>query len=74
MVVLTLPLLTLLQDGVQPLLLVLAVLGHAHEPLVLGCVVDLPAIGHRVVVAVIVRCGGREETVRGCINPQVSGT
>lgn len=53
---LTLSLLPLPQDGVQPLLLVLGVLGHAHEPLVLRRVVDLPAIGHRVVVAVIVGC------------------
>jgi len=52
---LTLSLLPLPQDGVQPLLLVLGVLGHADEPLVLGRVVDLPAVGHGVVVAVVVR-------------------
>lgn len=53
---LTLSLLPLPQDGVQPLLLVLCVFGHADKPLVFRRVVDLPAVGHRVVVAVVVRC------------------
>ena len=52
---LTLSLLSLPQDGVQPPLLVICVLGHADKPLVLRRVVDLPTVGHRVVVAVIVR-------------------
>lgn len=55
-VLLTLSLLPFPQDGVQPLLLVLCIFGHADKPLVLCSVVDLPAVCHRVVVAVIVRC------------------
>lgn len=53
-ILLTLSLLSFPQDGVEPLLLILCVLGHADEPLVLGRVVDLPAVGHCVVVAVVV--------------------
>jgi len=53
---LTFSLLPFPQDGVQPLLLVLCVFGHADKPLVFSRVVDLPAVRHRVVVAVIVRC------------------
>lgn len=59
---LTLSLLPFPQDGVQPLLLVLCVFGHADKPLVLSCVVDLPAVSHRVVVAVIVRCEARDSS------------
>lgn len=53
---LTLSLLSFPQDGIQPLLLVLYIFGHADEPLVFSRVVDLPAVCHCVVVAVIVRC------------------
>lgn len=53
-VLLTLSLLPFPQDGIQPLLLVLCIFGHADEPLVLSRVVNLPAISHCVVVAVIV--------------------
>ena len=51
----TLALLPLADDGVQPLLLLLRRLGHADKPLVLGRVVDLPAIGDGVAIAVIIR-------------------
>lgn len=62
---LTLSLLPFPQDGIQPLLLVLGVFGHADKPLVFCCVVDLPAIGHCVVVAVIVRWEAKRwKTVR----------
>lgn len=52
---LTLPPLALLQDGLQPLLLLLGRLGHAHEPLILRRVVDLPAVVDDVATAVVVR-------------------
>lgn len=52
---LTLALLPLADDGVQPLLLLLRRLGHADKPLVLGRVVDLPAVGDSVAVAVVIR-------------------
>ena len=52
---LTFPPLPLLQAGLQPLLLLLRRLGHAHEPLVLRCVVDFPAIVDNVATAVVVR-------------------
>lgn len=55
---LTFPPLPLLHDGLQPLLLLLRGLGHADEPLVLGRVVDLPAVVHDVPTAVVVSCGG----------------
>lgn len=45
----------LADSGVQPLLLLLCRLGHADKPLVLGRVVDLPAIGDGVAIAVIIR-------------------
>lgn len=60
---LTFPPLPLLHDGLQPLLLLLRGLGHADEPLVLGRVVDLPAVVHDVPAAVVVSCeawGGGE--------------
>lgn len=57
---LTLALLPLTDDGVQPLLLLLRRLGHADKPLVLGCVMDLPAVGDRVAIAVIIRWRGQE--------------
>lgn len=56
---LTFPPLPLLHDGLQPLLFLLRGLGHADEPLVLGRVVDLPAVVHDVPTAVVVSCGGR---------------
>lgn len=55
---LTFPPLPLLHDGLQPLLLLLRGLGHADEPLVLGRVVDLPAVVHDVPTAVVVSCEG----------------
>lgn len=55
-VFLTFPPLPLLQDGLQPRLLLLRGLGHADEPLVLGRVVDLPAVVHDVPAAVVVSC------------------
>ena len=51
----TLALLPLADYGVQPLLLLLRRLGHADKPLVLGRVVDLPAVGDSVAIAVIIR-------------------
>lgn len=51
---LTFSLLPFPQDGIQPFLLVLCIFGHADKPLVLSRVVDLPAVSHCVVVAVIV--------------------
>lgn len=74
---LTLSLLPLPQDGVQPLLLVLGVFGHADEPLVLRRVVDLPAVGHRVVVAVVVGCRAttnREKNIRLQFSAEVDST
>lgn len=57
---LTLALLPLTDDGIQPLLLLLRCLGHADKPLVLGRVVDLPAVGDGVAIAVIIRWQGKE--------------
>ena len=58
---LTFPSLPFLHDGLQPLLLLLWGLGHADEPLVLGRVVDLPAVVHYVPAAVVVSCEAEEE-------------
>lgn len=60
---LTLALLPLTDDGVQPLLLLLRRLGHTDKPLVLGRVVDLPAIGDGVAIAVVIRWWGQEAEV-----------
>lgn len=60
---LTLTLLPLSDDGIQPLLLLLRRLGHADKPLVLGRVVDLPAIGDSVAMAVIIRWQRQEAKV-----------
>lgn len=51
--------LPLLHDCLQPFLFLLRGLGHADEPLVLGRVVDLPAVVHDVPTAVVVSCGGK---------------
>lgn len=53
---LTFPPLPLFHNGLQPLLLLLWGLGHADEPLVLGRIVDLPAVVHYVPAAVVVSC------------------
>lgn len=52
---------TFFQDGLQPLLLLFGRFGHAHKPLVLCGVVDFPAIADDVPVAVVVRCGIKEQ-------------
>jgi hypothetical protein len=57
---LTLTLLPLTDDGIQPLLFLLSGLGHADKPLVLGRVVDLPTIGDSVAVAVVISWWGRK--------------
>lgn len=62
---LTFPALPLLQDGLQPLLLLLRGLGHADEPLVLGRIVDLPAVVDDVATAVVVGCEAEMETTGG---------
>lgn len=59
--------LPLLHDGLQPLLFLLRGFGHADEPLVLGCVVDLPAVVHDVPTAVVVSCGGKGVESSGSI-------
>ena len=64
---LTFPPLPLLHDGLQPLLFLLWGLGHADEPLVLGRVVDLPAVVHNVPTAVVVSCGGKGVESSGSI-------
>ena len=61
---LTFPPLPLFHDGFQPLLLLLRGLGHADEPLVLGRVVDLPAVVHNVPAAVVVGCKAEEESAQ----------
>ncbi len=59
--ILTFPPLPLFHDGLQPLLLLLRGLGHADEPLVLGRVVDLPAVVYDVPAAVVVSCKAEAE-------------
>lgn len=51
---LTFPSLPLLQDSFQPFLLLLGGFRHAHKPLVLRGVVDLPAVNNGVAAAVVV--------------------
>lgn len=53
---LTFPPLPFLHDGLQPLLFFFWGVRHADKPLVLGCVVDLPAVVHNVPAAVVVSC------------------
>lgn len=60
---LTFPPLPLLHDGLQPRLLLLRGLGHADKPLVLGRVVDLPAVVHDVPAAVVVGCEAQKTKV-----------
>lgn len=69
---LTLPLLPLSDDGIQPLLLLLRRLGHADKPLVLGRVVDLPAVGDSVAIAVIIRWQRQEAKVGEATQPHNS--
>lgn len=68
---LTLSLLAFLQNGVQPFLLVFCILGHAHKPLVFGRVVNLPPVGHSVVVAMIISWGNNKKEKKQIENPAV---
>lgn len=65
---LTFPPLPLLHDGLQPLLLLLRGLGHADEPLVLGRVVDLPAVVYYVPAAVVVGCEAQMRRTAACFD------
>lgn len=61
LVLLTFSPFSFLQNGLQPLLLLLWRFGHAHKPLVLRSVVDFPAVVDDVPTAVVVRCDRQEE-------------
>lgn len=68
---LTLSPLPFFHDGLQPLLLLLRGLGHADEPLVLGRVVDLPAVVYYVPAAVVVSCKAEVENTATCLTSRV---